>query len=122
MLIYDYCDPSLENGRKNKEFSRGELLIEGDGAIQEIPFNYADRTPRGNYATLSAGIPTEYTRPTEVIFTSRLDLQFLKGQKVRLNDGNIMTVKDTSYEHEANKAYFNGDGRTGWLIVFEGGV
>jgi hypothetical protein len=115
----DY-NPFLVNGRKYKEYSRGALLVADKGAITERGFNYAVRTPRAYTATI-AGIPTEYDKPSEIIFTSRLDLPFARGARVRLNDGRVLTVKDTAFEYDNNRAYANGDGRVGWLLILEGG-
>lgn len=90
-------DPTL-NKSQGKQAFNGYLIkstytrLNDTMSIVEIPFKYEVVTSR-SYTSTMAGMPIEYTRPTETIRTSQIDLPFVVGDKVRLYDDNIMTVR-----------------------------
>lgn len=114
-------DPTRQNNRTHREFLQGNLLKAGKTSIVEIPFMYSSYAPRQYNAAVSALPGFEYVLPYEQIRTTRLDLPFAKGDKIKLCDGRTMTVENAMTQIDNNKGYMSSDIRTAWVITLSGG-
>jgi len=113
--------------RKSKseydEYCLGYLIKAVDGAIVEIPFNYAEIGARKFTVTASAvSTGREFKLITETIYTSRIDLNFAEGDQVKLLGNRKLTIKDFEEVRDKKKALLGRNNLVGLFITFSGGV
>lgn len=86
------------NGRVIRDRFVGALLRERDGNKVEIKFAYGIVSSVSYAAATSAMPGHEYVQPAASIRTIRTDLPFAKGDKIRLQGGEVMTVETITPE------------------------
>lgn len=105
-----------KNKNTKKEYLYGKLLVAVDGAITELMFKYGVTVDRKYTTQFSAGIPTDYVSVTQQIYTSRVDLPFAQGSKVRLHNDEIMNIESIDPAYNENNGI-----QTGLYINLNGG-
>jgi len=119
MNIFD--DPTLRNAQKDKAYLSGRVLKTTDSGIVEFNFKYAIIKSR-SYEITNATLPGfEFVSPKENIKTLNVDIPFVTGDKVRLADGRLMTVRNVERVDDPNRALMDLPTLTAWILQLEGG-
>lgn len=113
-------DPTLVNNKGVREPYSGQLLKAVHGAVVPVDFKYEQMQTR-SYAAVSSSMPMGYVAVSEAIKTSCWMLPFAKGDKVKLQDGRIMTVQAVAFDHNSRKAAMGMESRERAVITLEGG-
>lgn len=87
---------------ETKEYLIGQLLVAVSGAIVELPFRYGLVKDR-SYVSQIAQMPIDFLAADEKIYTSRIDLSFAKGSRVRLYDNRILTIQQVDNKTNIDK-------------------
>lgn len=107
-------DPTLRKKISFKEFLKGQLITSNEKSITNNVFNYAQIKKR-SYTQMVGQIDIDFIAVTETIYTSRIDLHFGSGSKIKMHDGNTMNVENVEKD-------FNQFGKMiGWFLYLNGG-
>lgn len=110
-------NPFLKKDKNiKKEYLFGKLIVSGNGGIVELIFKYGVSAQRKYTTQFAAGIPIDYVGVTEQIYTSRYDLPFAKGSKIKLHNNDIMTIESVDNVYNENNGV-----QTGLYINLNGG-
>ncbi len=113
-------DPTLHNATQDEVFS-GKLIKATENGLIELPFCYEILTGRRFNAVLASLPGTDYVAVSTIIRTSRIDLSFAEGDKIRLIDNSIMTVRGVEEYHNKNLALMGLPSLEKFIITLEGG-
>ncbi len=105
-----------KNSVDYNEILNGSLLEIGDFGKKSKSFKYAVIQNR-KYTTTFSSFPGEFIEPTEVIYTSNIELPFTKGSSIKLDDQSIMTIKDMENVLNANTGKIRG-----YILYLDGGL
>jgi hypothetical protein len=113
-------DPTLSSGAEDQGFD-GYLIKAGTAGLVETHFKYQILQGRRFQAAI-AGLPgLEYTSVTSAIKTDYVHLPFANNDKIRLIDGNNMTVRGVEEFHDKNLASMELPSLRSYIITLEGG-
>ncbi len=113
-------DPTLHNATQNEVFA-GKLIKATETGLVELPFCYEILSGRRFDAVLASLPGADYVAVSTIIRTSRIDLSFAEGDKIRLIDNSIMTVRTVEEYHNKNLARMGLPSLEKFTITLDGG-